>query len=266
MRVRMLWHARSSGPDNGATLDGGAIIELRRVVKTYPGAAIPALKGIDLQISAGESVAVLGKSGAGKTTLMNMISGLDRPTSGEVLVNGTALQTLSEDDVAAWRGRTIGIVYQAFHLMPSLTVVENVMLPMDVSGPWSASRCLERAMRLLAEVEIARHAHKLPSAVSGGEQQRIAIARALANDPPIILADEPTGSLDSITTRTIVRLFERLVEAGRTVVVATHDPDLARHSNRVIELADGVIVNDTHRSAAAVFRRQSPMIAAEGDK
>ena len=222
------------------------IIELHQVVKQYKGKAsrVTALKGIDLRIGAGEFVAVLGKSGAGKTTLVNLISGIDRPTSGEIRVAGTAVHALSEDDRAAWRGRNVGVVFQFFQLLPTLTVLQNVMLPMDFAGRYSLREQKERAMHLLDQVGIADHAHKLPSAMSGGQQQRIAIARALANDPPVLLADEPTGSLDSATANEVLSVFEELVRQGKTMLVATHDRDVMKRARRTVLLSDGEIMND----------------------
>ncbi len=220
------------------------IIELHQVVKKYNGKAssVTALKSIDLQIGAGEFVAVLGKSGAGKTTLVNLISGIDRTTSGEIHVEGTAVHTLGEDGRAAWRGRSVGVVFQFFQLLPTLTVIQNVMLPMDFAHRYSLHEQKERAMHLLDQVGIADHAHKLPSAMSGGQQQRIAIARALANDPPVLLADEPTGSLDSATADEVMSVFEELVRQGKTMLMATHDRDIMKRVKRTILLSDGEIV------------------------
>ncbi len=220
------------------------LIELRRVVKQYQGkaGAVIALKGIDLQVSAGEFVAVLGKSGAGKTTLVNVISGIDRPTSGEIRVAGTPVHALDEDDRAAWRGRSVGVVYQFFQLLPTLSVLHNVMLPMDLAGRLSVGEQKERAMRLLDQVGIAGHAHKPPSALSGGQQQRVAIARALANDPPILLADEPTGSLDSSTANEVLGVFQGLAAQGKTLLIVTHDKDIVQRAGRTIRLADGEVV------------------------
>jgi putative ABC transport system ATP-binding protein len=222
------------------------LIELRRVVKQYRGkaGAVSALKGIDLQVSAGEFVAVLGKSGAGKTTLVNVISGIDRPTSGEIRVAGTPVHALGEDDRAAWRGRSVGVVYQFFQLLPTLSVLHNVMLPMDLAGRMPVGEQKERAMRLLDQVGIAGHAHKLPSALSGGQQQRVAIARALANDPPILLADEPTGSLDSGTANEVLGVFQALAAQGKTLLIATHDKDIVRRAGRTIMLTDGEVVRN----------------------
>ena len=223
------------------------IIELHQVVKKYNGktSSVTALKDIDRQIGAGEFVAVLGKSGAGKTTLVNLISGIDRPTSGEIHVAGTAVQALNEDARAAWRGRNVGVVFQFFQLLPTLTVMQNVMLPMDLAGRYSLREQKERAMRLLDQVGIADHAHKLPSAMSGGQQQRIVIARALACDPPVMLADEPTGSLDSATASEVLSVFEALVQQGKTILMVTHDRDIMKWVKRTVLLSDGEIVKQS---------------------
>jgi len=222
------------------------LIECRNLVKTYHSTAgdFPALKAIDLQIGPGEFVAVIGKSGSGKSTLVNMITGIDRPTSGEVRVGDASVGSLSESKLAQWRGRTIGVIFQFFQLLPTLTVIENVMLPMDFCHMYSMRERRERAMDLLEQVGVAEHAHKLPSAVSGGQQQRVAIARALANDPPILAADEPTGNLDSKTAESIFRLFERQVQEGKTILMVTHDRDLAKRASRTVMLSDGEIVEE----------------------
>ena len=223
-----------------------SLIECRQLVKTYHSTAgdFPALKEIDLQVDRGQFVAVIGKSGSGKSTLVNMITGIDRPTSGEVLVGGTSVGVLSEGKLAQWRGRNIGVIFQFFQLLPTLTVVENVMLPMDFCHMYSGRERRERAMHLLEQVDVAEHAHKLPSAVSGGQQQRVAIARALANDPPILAADEPTGNLDSKTAESVFRLFERQVQEGKTILMVTHDRDLAKRATRTIMLSDGEIIEE----------------------
>ncbi len=187
---------------------------------------------------------VTGKSGAGKTTLVNMITGLDKSTSGEIWVDGTPVHKLGAEKAARWRGQNVGVVFQSFELLPTLTVLQNVMLPMDFAHKYSIRQQRKRAMHLLEQVGIAEHAHKLPSAVSGGQQQRVAIARAMANDPPILVADEPTGSLDSVTAGTVLEVFEDLVEQGKTVVLVTHDEDIARRATRTITLADGEIVDE----------------------
>lgn len=224
----------------------GHLIELRKVVKIYESAAgtFPALKGIDLQVDRGEFLAVIGRSGSGKSTLINTLTGIDRPTSGEVLVGSTRVHTLSEGRMAEWRGRTVGVIFQFFQLLPTLTVVENVMLPMDFCNVYPSGERRERAMHLLEQVDMAEHARKLPSAISGGQQQRVAIARALANDPPIIAADEPTGNLDSKTAESVFQLFEDMVREGKTILMVTHDRDLARRVTRTIILADGEIVEE----------------------
>ena len=223
-----------------------AIIQLAKVHKTYASNAMPhvALRQIDLRISSGEFVMVVGKSGSGKSTLINMLTGIDRPTSGAVLMNGVPLHQLDENDLARWRRRNLGIVFQFFQLLPTLTVLENVLLPMDFLPDYHARIAQEQAMQLLSLVEMADHAHKLPSALSGGQQQRVAIARALANNPPILIADEPTGNLDSKTADRIYRLFEMLARQGKTIVMVTHDADLARRAQRSITIADGQIVDD----------------------
>ena len=219
------------------------IIDLRNVVKTFPSPAGPfaALKGVSLQVQPGEAVAVVGKSGSGKSTLLNMIAGLDRPSAGQVLVAGTPVHSLTEDRLAAWRGRNIGIVFQFFQLLPTLTVAENVMLPMDFCGAYPPGERRPRTLRLLETVGIAAHADKQPLALSGGEQQRAAIARALANDPPIIVADEPTGNLDSRTAASVLELFRQLARLGKTVVLVSHERDIANSVDRVITLSDGVV-------------------------
>lgn len=225
------------------------IIALRQVAKTFETAAgtFMALQGIDLHIDRGDFVAVVGKSGSGKSTLLNMIAGIDRPTSGEVLVNGSAIHNLSEGQVAVWRGRNVGLVFQFFQLIPTLTVIENIMLPMDFCNMYADSEREGRAKHLLGLVGIAEQADKLPFALSGGEQQRVAIARALANDPPLIIADEPTGNLDSKTAAIIFSLFQDLVKQGKTVLMVTHDKELARAVPHRLEIADGRI-NGNHRS------------------
>jgi putative ABC transport system ATP-binding protein len=222
------------------------LIELRDVVKVYKigSGGYTALKGIHLEVDAGEFVAIIGKSGSGKSTLINMITGIDRPTTGEVLVGDTAVHTLSEDEMARWRGRNLGIVFQFFQLLPTLSVLENIMLPMDFCNMYPLRERKERGLALLELVEMADQAYKLPSALSGGQQQRVAIARALANDPPMLLADEPTGNLDSKMADVVFNLFGQLANAGKTVVMVTHDSSLARRASRTILIADGEVVNE----------------------
>jgi putative ABC transport system ATP-binding protein len=217
------------------------MISLTNLTKSYetPAGDFPALRGINLEIGRGEFVAIVGKSGSGKSTLLNLAGGIDRPSSGSVTVGGTALETCTENQLASWRGGTVGFVFQFFQLLPTLTAVENVMLPMDFLGACPPRKRRNRALDLLARVDVARHAAKLPSALSGGEQQRVAIARALANDPPVILADEPTGNLDSQTGAAIFRLFGELAREGKTVVVVTHEREAGSSVSRTVTLADG---------------------------
>ncbi len=222
------------------------LIDLRDVVKTYKTGAgdVIVLKKVTLQVRPGEFVGVVGPSGSGKSTLLNMITGIDRPTSGEVIVGGQAVHALSENQLARWRGRHIGVVFQFFQLLPTLTILENVVLPMDFCGVHQRRERRERAMHLLEQVDIAGQAHKLPSALSGGEQQRVAIVRALANNPPVIVADEPTGNLDTATAIEVFTLFERLAAQGKTLIVVTHDQSLSGRVQRVIHLHDGCIRRD----------------------
>ncbi len=229
-----------------------AMISLRGITKAYDTAAGPfwALRGIDLQVYPGEFVAVVGKSGSGKSTLINMFTGIDHPSGGEVIVAHTEIRRLDEGQMAEWRGRHMGIVFQFFQLLPTLTLVENVLLPMDLCRVHEPGERLERALHLLDQVGIAAEAHKFPAAVSGGHQQRAAIARALANDPPIVVADEPTGNLDSRTADAIFALFESLVAGGKTILMVTHDDELAGRVPRTLTLADGLIVDEVVRLPA----------------
>jgi putative ABC transport system ATP-binding protein len=209
-----------------------------------PGGSFVALNGVDLRVKAGEFVTVVGKSGSGKSTLLNIIAGIDRPSSGEVVVAGTPVHRMSESRIAAWRGKSVGVVFQFFQLLPTLTVVENVMLPMDFCHTYPVPERRSRAMALLESVGIAAHAAKMPSALSGGEQQRVAFCRALANDPPILLADEPTGNLDSQSAAHMLDLFTDLVKRGKTVVMVTHERmSFPEHTRRII-LRDGQIDSD----------------------
>jgi ABC-type lipoprotein export system ATPase subunit len=226
--------------------DAKYLIDLRGVEKIYQTDAgeFPALKGIDLQIGKGEFVSVIGKSGSGKTTLINMLTGIDRPTGGEVYMGGIPIHELNEGEMANWRGRNMGVVFQFFQLLPTLSVFQNIMLPMDFCNLYTPVERKDRAMELLSLVDIADHAHKQPSRLSGGQQQRAAIARALANDPPIIATDEPTGNLDSKTANQIFELFEKLVNEGKTILMVTHDEDLAKRASRTVIIADGEIINE----------------------
>ncbi len=233
---------------NEATSSNGEhpLIDLHGIQKSYRTAVgdYPALKNIDLHINAGEFVSVIGKSGSGKTTLINMITGIDRPTAGEVWVNGTPVHTLRENQMARWRGKNLGIVFQFFQLLPIISVIENVMLPMDFCNSYPMRQRADRALHLLDLVGLADHAYKLPTALSGGQQQRVAIARALANDPPIVIADEPTGNLDSKTAESVFALFNELISQGKTIIIVTHDSGLAKRTNRTALIADGEIVNE----------------------
>ncbi len=242
-------HKANGHYENGNT----KLIELHQVVKEFDTAAgaFTALNGIDLKVDAGEFVAIMGKSGSGKSTLINMITGIDRPTAGEVLVGDTRVHLLNEGQMAVWRGRHLGIVFQFFQLLPTLTLVENVMLPMDFCDRYPARERYPRAMGLLEQMEMQDHTAKLPSAISGGQQQRVAIARALANDPPILIADEPTGNLDSKTAESVLDLFSDLVERGKTILMVTHDRDLGKLASRALVLADGEIV-DEYRAPSVV--------------
>lgn len=221
-------------------------VDLREVEKTYesPSGPFTALHRIDLQVQAGEFVAVVGKSGSGKTTLLNILAGIDRPTGGAISVAGTAVHLLSESQLAEWRGRTIGLVFQFFQLLPTLTVAENVMLPMDFLKAIPATQRRSRAMDLLHRVEIGNQADKMPASLSGGQQQRAAIARALANDPPVLLADEPTGNLDDQNRALVLDLFDMLNAEGRTVIVVTHERDIRHFADRQVTLVDGRIAED----------------------
>ena len=224
------------------------LIRLENVNKAYqtPVGEFIALRGINLTIGTGEFVAVVGKSGSGKSTLINMITGIDRPTTGEIFVGDSAIHNLAEGPMAEWRGRNIGIIFQFFQLLPMLSCIENVMLPMDFCNMYKASEREARALHLLEQVDMVEHAYKLPSEVSGGQQQRVAIARALANDPPLLVADEPTGNLDSRTAEAVFQLFARMVDEGKTILMVTHDDEMAHQVRRTITLTDGQIVNQDY--------------------
>ncbi len=221
-------------------------IELRAVSKIHPveKGGFAALRDVDLGVGRGEFVAVVGKSGSGKSTLLNLVAGIDRPSRGEILVGGTRVHELGESRLAAWRGTQVGVVFQFFQLLPTLTILENVVLPMDLCGTYRGREARARALALLEEVGIAAQARKLPSSLSGGEQQRAAIARALANDPPLLVADEPTGNLDSRTAADVLSLLARTAGAGKTVLMVTHERDVAALVDRVVTLSDGRVVND----------------------
>jgi len=222
------------------------LIEMRSIVKTFKNAAgeFTALRGVTACFYEGEFVSIVGKSGSGKSTLANMITGIDHPTSGQVLIGGVDIHKMNESDMSLWRGRNLGIVFQFFQLMPTLTLLENVILPMYLTGYLDAAGREKRARELLALVGLAGFEDKLPAAVSGGQQQCAAIARALANDPPILIADEPTGNLDSRTAASVFRMFEQLVGQGKTILMVTHDQDLAKRVTRTVTIADGRVINE----------------------
>ncbi len=240
-------------------------IQFKQVSKAYSTQAghVQVLREIDLEIERGEFVAIIGKSGSGKSTLLNMLTGIDRPTTGQVRVGETIVQQLSESQMALWRGKNVGIVFQFFQLLPTLSLLDNVMLPMDFANRYTLRERKTRALELLEMVDMHAHAEKLPAALSGGQQQRVAIARALANDPPLLVADEPTGNLDSATADSIFQLFRQLVAQGKTIVMVTHDSDFARRATRTIVVADGAIVNTyVARALTALDMNQLSLAAA----
>jgi ABC-type lipoprotein export system ATPase subunit len=224
-----------------------SLIQMQGVVKTFTNSAgeFTALRGIDLNLQEGEFAAVIGKSGSGKSTLLNMLTGIDHPTSGQVLVNGMDIHALSESKRSLWRGRNLGIVFQFFQLLPMLNLLENVMLPMDYVGMYDIDQRPKKAMELLTMVGLGDQAQQLPRAVSRGQQQSAAIARALANDAPILVADEPTGNLDSRSAIKIIDLFEKLSGQGKTIVMVTHDPSMTERTSRTVFISDGELVNET---------------------
>ncbi len=242
------------------------MIDLRDVHKYYKTAVgdFHALDNVDLQINAGEFVSIIGKSGSGKSTLLNMITGIDRPTKGEVYVNDTAVHEMNENRMARWRGKNLGIVFQFFQLLPTISVIENIMLPMDFCRTYPMRERGKRALELLEMVELAEHAYKLPTALSGGQQQRVAIARALANDPPIVIADEPTGNLDSKTAESVFTLFNDLTAKGKTIIIVTHDSGLAKRTHRTALIADGEIVNEYVAKAMSTLTREQLLQATHG--
>jgi len=228
-------------------------IQVRDLVKTFdtPAGPLNVLRGINLEVQKGEFVTIVGPSGSGKTTFLNMITAVDTPTSGEIVVGGVPITQVPQRKLTKWRARTIGIVFQFFQLLPTLTVVENVMAPMDFADVWKPSERREVAMRLLDRFGIADQAYKTPDMLSGGQQQRVAIARALANNPPLVVGDEPTGNLDRMSAANVFNIFAELAEHGTTVVVVTHDRELVHSVSRVYELADGILTETTVAAAAA---------------
>jgi len=229
--------------------ENGLLIHVEDLVKDYDGPAGPihVLKKVNLQVKPGEFVGVRGPSGSGKSTLLNMITGIDHPTGGRVVVNGQDLLELGEDGLARWRGANVGVIFQFFQLLPTLTVLENVILPMDFARKWKPVERADRGLHLLEQMELSDQVHKLPSTLSGGQQQRAAIARALANDPPLLVGDEPTGNLDSKTADIVFSQFEALVKAGKTFLMVTHSNSLAKRIPRVIEVLDGQLYENGAR-------------------
>ena len=241
----------TNGNGNTASRNGN-IVEAIDVVKSFPvgDGEITVLKGISFQVKGGEFVSIVGPSGNGKSTLLNMITGIDRPTDGEVVVTGREVHRMSENQLASWRGENVGIIFQFFQMLPALSLLQNIILPMDFANKYTPKERRERSMHLLERVDLADQAHKLPSMVSGGQQQRAAIARALANDPALLVADEPTGNLDSRTAGDVFDLFSDLVEQGKTMLMVTHDKELARRVPRVLEIIDGKITRDEYVGGA----------------
>jgi putative ABC transport system ATP-binding protein len=228
------------------------IVEIIDVVKSFPvgDGEVTVLKGLSLDVENGEFISIVGPSGNGKSTLLNMITGIDKPTDGEVIVTGREIHNLSENKLAAWRGEHVGIVFQFFQMLPALSLLQNIMLPMDFANKYSRREKRERAMHLLEIVSLADQANKLPSMVSGGQQQRAAIARALANDPNLIVADEPTGNLDTRSANDVFDLFIKLVDQGKTMIMVTHNKELSRRVPRVVEIIDGKIARDEYVGGA----------------
>ncbi len=263
-------------PSGNGTSTDRTLIDLRKVVKTYqtPAGDFTALRNIDLQVKAGEFVAVIGKSGSGKSTLINMLTGIDRPTAGEVIIGEVPIHNLNENQMARWRKLNLGVIFQFFQLLPTLTVLENIVLPMELGHVFSANEREERALHLLERVGLIDQAHKFPSAISGGQQQRVAIARSLANDPDVLVADEPTGSLDSKTSDEVFELFENFVGQGKTLLMVTHDRELASRVPRIVFIADGEITDQqvakalptlTKKELAHISAKLEPINYAPGE-
>ncbi len=229
------------------------VVQIKDVVKSFKvgDGEVTILKGLSFDVKDGEFVSIVGPSGNGKSTLLNMITGIDRPTDGNVLVTGRDLNNMSENQLAAWRGEHVGIIFQFFQMLPALSLLQNVILPMDFANKYKTKERRERAMHLLETVDLADQAHKLPSMVSGGQQQRAAIARALANDPPLLVGDEPTGNLDTRTAQDVFELFSQLVESGKSMLMVTHDKELASRVPRVVEITNGKITRDEYVGTGA---------------
>lgn len=224
-------------------------IELKNVTKTYfsPAGDVNALHNVNMSIEQGSFVGVIGKSGAGKSTLVNVLTGVDRQTEGELWIDGFPLHQANQEKMTHWRGKTMGVVFQSFELLNQISILDNVLLPMDLCGDYSRTNSAKRAMQILTQLEIAEHAQKTPASISGGQRQRVAIARALINDPQIIVADEPTGSLDSQTSVVIYKIFKQIVKSGKTVVMVTHDKQLLPLFDHLFLLVDGVIRKEAKR-------------------
>ena len=231
------------------------VVQIKDVVKSFKvgDGEVTILKGISFDVKDGEFVSIVGPSGNGKSTLLNMITGIDRPSDGDVVVTGRNLNKMSENQLAAWRGENVGIIFQFFQMLPALSLLQNVILPMDFANKYSSKERRERAMHLLETVGLADQADKLPSMVSGGQQQRAAIARALANDPPLLVGDEPTGHLDSRTAQDVFELFSKLVEEGKSMLMVTHDKELAKRVPRVVEITNGKITRDEYAGSKTAW-------------
>ena len=243
----------------------GNLIEIKELVKSFEvgGQEVSVLKGVSVSIEPGELVAITGPSGNGKSTLLNMITGIDRPTSGEVLINGRPVHKMTENQLAVWRGANVGIIFQFFQLLPSLSLMQNVVLPMEFAGKYTSKQRRQRALELLDLVGLADQAFKLPGTVSGGQQQRAAIARALANDPPLLVADEPTGNLDAQTAETVFELFLQLVAQGKTMLMVTHDATLAQRMPRIIEIRNGLVACNSIAAPEIFTPRQVETVRLE---
>jgi putative ABC transport system ATP-binding protein len=225
-----------------------AFIEVRNLIKNYhtPAGDFQAIKGLNFSLKAEEFTVVVGKSGAGKSTLVNLLTGVDTATSGEIVIGGAPIHTFNENQMALWRGVNVGVIYQSFQLLPKLTILDNILIPMDFCDLYTPGKSQDWAMAILEKVELADQAHKLPSTLSGGQQQRAAIARALANDPPLIVADEPTGNLDTNTAEVIYYLFERLIQDGKTIFLVTHDEAISARADRILHIYDGELVDKAY--------------------
>ena len=245
-------NGQSDGRGDGHGKAYGKVVEVKDVVKSFPvgDGEVTILKGLSFDVKDGEFVSIVGPSGNGKSTLLNMITGIDRPTDGEVIVTGQQVHKMSENKLAIWRGENVGIIFQFFQMLPALSLLQNVILPMDFARKYTPKERRERAMHLLEIVGLDDQANKLPSMVSGGQQQRAAIARALANDPPLLVGDEPTGNLDSRTANDVFDLFSNLVSQGKTMLMVTHDKELAKRVPRVVEITDGKITRDEYVGGA----------------